>query len=98
MLTDQYLNMALTYLYRKASSEVKRFNKEKAVQKIAVEEDQMLFSKSRIIDTMSFAEMGDLGLGDIPVMGIRSQLLTAIVPLHIASHSTSTGTSVITGA
>ena len=35
MLTDQYLNMALTHLYRKASSEVKKFNKEKVVHKIA---------------------------------------------------------------
>ena len=60
VLTDQYLNMALTHLYRKASSEVKKFNKEKLVHKIAVEEDQM-----------SFAEMGDLGLSD---MGIRSHV------------------------
>ena len=75
MLTDQYLNMALTHLYRKASSEVKKFNKEKVVQKIAVEEDQILFSKSRIIDTTSFAEMGDLCLGDTPAMGVRYKVI-----------------------
>ena len=73
-MTDWYLNMALTHLYKKATSEVKKFNKEKVVQKITVEEDQILFSKTRIIDTMSFAEMGDLGLGDIPAMGINSHV------------------------
>ena len=73
-VTDKFINMALTYLYRKASGEVTKFNNQKTVQKIAVEQEQILFSKNRILDTMSFAEMGDLGLSDLPVMGIRSHV------------------------
>ena len=66
--------MSLTYLYRKASGEVKMFNKQKTVEKISVEQDKILFSKNRILDTMNFAEMGDLGLSDLPVMGIKAHV------------------------
>ena len=73
-LTDKYINMALTYLFRKASSEVKHFNSDKSIQKIAVEQDSILFSKNRILDTMNFTEIGELGLSDLPVMGLKSHV------------------------
>ena len=51
--------MALTYLFRKATREVKHFNKEKVIEKIALEQDEILFSKTRLLDSMNFAEMGE---------------------------------------
>ena len=67
-------SLALTYLFRKATREVKHFNKEKVIEKIALEEDEILFSKTRLLDSMNFAEMGELGLRDLPVMGIKAHL------------------------
>ena len=68
------MNMALTYLFRKATREVKHFNKEKLIDKIATEQDEILFSRNRLLDTMNFAEMGDLGLRDLPVMGVKANI------------------------
>ena len=73
-ITDKFINMALTYLYRKASAEVKKFNGKKVVEKIGVEKEQIIFSKGRILDTMSFAEMGDLNIQDLPAMGIKAHV------------------------
>ena len=52
-----------------ATREVKHFNKEKVI-----EQDEILFSKTRLLDSMNFAEMGELGLRDLPVMGIKAHL------------------------
>lgn len=89
--------MALTYLYKKASADVKKFNSKKAVEKITTEQDEILFSKTRILDSMSFAEIGDLGLTDLPAMGIKPHV--PVIDRHsplaycIAQHiCTSTGT------
>ena len=73
-VTGKFINMALTYLYRKAAAEVKKFNNKKMLEKNTVEQDQILFSKNRILDTMNFAEMGELGLSDLPVMGIKAHV------------------------
>ena len=50
VLTDSDMSKALEYLYRKATAEVKEFNKSEFVKKIAVEKDDILYSKSRILD------------------------------------------------
>ena len=73
-VTDKFINMALAYLYRKAGAEVTKFNSKKVVEKIAVEQDEILFSKTRILDGMNFAEMGDMGLSDLPVMGVKTHM------------------------
>ena len=73
-LTDRYTNLALTYLYQKASSEVKKFNSKKIVDKLCVEQNGILFSKNRIIGGMSFAELGGLEVSDLSVMGIKSHV------------------------
>ena len=74
VVTDKFINLALAYLYRKAGAEVVKFNSKKVVDKITMEQDNILFSKSRILDGMSFAEMGDLGLSDLPAMGVRTHV------------------------
>ena len=85
--------MPLTYLFRKATKEVKHFNKEKLIDKIAMEQDEILFSRNRMLDTMNFAEMGDLGLRDLPVMGLKPiyQFLIGTAPWPTVLPSTYTG-------
>ena len=39
VVSDKFINIALTYLFRKAAAEVKEFNSKKTVDKIAVEQD-----------------------------------------------------------
>ena len=73
-LTDKYINLSLTYLYRKAALEVKKFNSNKLIDKISVEQDGILLSKSRILSGLSFAELGGLELSDLPVLGINSSI------------------------
>ena len=71
-LTDQFINMSLTYLYRKSSAEVIKFYSKKTVEKISVVQDRILFSKNRIFDGIAFAaEMGDLELTDLPAMDVK---------------------------
>ena len=53
---DMFINMVLTYLYRKATAEVKKFNGKKIVERIGVEKEQIIFSKGRILDTMNFGD------------------------------------------
>jgi len=51
-LNDKHLSAALEYLYQKASLEVKCFNSEKMIQKIAVEHNGILYSKARLEDSL----------------------------------------------
>ena len=50
LVSDSDVSKALEYLFVKASAEVKEFNKEDLVKKIAVEKNGILYSKSRILD------------------------------------------------
>ena len=89
ILSDGCLNLALLYLFRKGSGEVKQFVSKKFFSKIAHEVDGILLSRSRLVDGMNFLETGELGnfnlgsLGvkvDIPVLFLPSQLFNC--PTH----------------
>ena len=54
--TDKYTNMALLYLYRKATEEVRQFNSRAVVERIGVEVDGVLLSSGRILDEMEFLQ------------------------------------------
>ena len=73
-ITEKFINLSLNYLFRKAAAEVKKFNSRKVIEKISVEQDGILFSKSRILDGMSFAELGGLELADLQVMGVTAHV------------------------
>ena len=73
-VTERFINLSLNYLYRKAAAEVIKFNSKKVVEKISVEKNSILFSKNRILDGMSFAELGDLQLSDLPVIGVKAHV------------------------
>ena len=74
MLTDRFINLSLLYLYKKATNEVKKFNSKKSLEKISVEREGILLSKNRILDGMSFAEMGNLQLSDLPALGVQAHV------------------------
>merc|ERR1711867_246415 len=68
LVCDKYANMALSYLYKKGTMEVKQFCSEKQILKIAVEREGLLLSKGRLLDEMNFvesAEVPNLHLGSL---------------------------------
>ena len=86
-LTDRYLNLALLYLFRKATGEVKRFNGKEFVKKLGVEKEGVLLSQDRLYDGLNFSEtaeldfikLGNLGLKlHVPVLDRHSPLSYAI--------------------
>ena len=59
-LTDEQLSAALDYLFKKAANEVKEFNKEKDVEKVAIEEDGVLYHRSRLLEAAEIKAVGHL--------------------------------------
>ena len=47
--TDKYVNMALKYLFRKGTTEVKEFNSAEVIKKYIIEKDGKLLSKNRMV-------------------------------------------------
>ena len=90
VLGDQQLSAALTFLYQKASMEVKEFNSQSVIKKYTVEKNNILYSKGRLIDGMNFIEAGGLDLGDLGELGVNVQVpvLDRYSPLSysIANH------------
>ena len=71
---DTYVNMALNYLYRKGTLEVKKFNKEKLIERVAVEKDGILLSRGRLLDQMNFKETADLPNLNLGSLGVKVNL------------------------
>ena len=74
MNTDQYVNLALLYLYRKGSEEVKHFCKKEKLLRISVEQEGVLLSKGRLLDQMNFQETGELKNLNLGSLGVRTRL------------------------
>ena len=79
MLTDDDISRSLHYLFKKGSEEVIRFNKPEFVKKIAVESDEILYSRSRILDSQRFQVAG--GLEEFDVLGTKEFGLKMKTPL-----------------
>ena len=60
--TEKYIDMALRYLFRKSSFEVKKFNSAELIKKHMVEKDDILFSKSRMMAGLDFVHTGELNV------------------------------------
>ena len=60
ILTEESLSVALEYLYRKASSEVRRYVDKKKVMEIAAEKEGVLYFKSRVLDKQRLSAVGGL--------------------------------------
>ena len=74
VLCDKYSNMALSYMYRKGSKEVKQFCKDKHIEKIAVEREGILLSRGRLLDDMNFVETAEVPNLNIGSLGVRVNL------------------------
>ena len=72
--TDTHVQLALLYYFRLAAREVKEFNSKALIDKIAVEVDGLLLSKSRIHDVLNFIETGDLKIKDLGPLNIRAKV------------------------
>ena len=72
--TDTHVQLALLYYFRLAAREVKEFNSKALIDKIAVEVDGLLLSKSRIHDVLNFIETGDLEIKDLGPLNIRAKI------------------------
>ena len=70
--TDKYIHQALMYFFKKATQEVLQFNSSAKVEKIAIMKEGILFSKSRIIDGVNYAETGGLEVNDLNYLGIKA--------------------------
>ena len=81
LLTDDDFSRSLEYLYKKASKEVKEFNKPDFVKKIAIEKDHILFRKNRILDSQMFQVAGGLEEGE--VLGIGDFGIKVKIPCWI---------------
>ena len=53
-ISDEDVSNTLGYWYKKGSDEVKKFNKPEYIDRIAVEKDGILYSRSRIMDGQRF--------------------------------------------
>lgn len=89
--SDEYINLALCYLFRKGSGEVKKFNIKASLEKISVEVEGVLFNTGRFLQGMRFIETGGLDAGDLGPLGINVRVpvldryspLTYCIALHI---------------
>ena len=72
--TDRYLKLALLYLYRKATDEVKNFNGKDLIKKIGVEKDGILVSKGRLLDSMNFLETSELDYVKLGNLGFKQHV------------------------
>ena len=88
--SDKYISLALCYLFRKATLEVKKFNNKATLDKMAVETEGVLFSTGRFLQGMRFIEAGGLEAGDLGSLSInaRAPVLDRHSPLTycIAQH------------
>ena len=64
-LSKEDVSWALQYLFTKGTNEVKMFNEKEFIDKIAIEKNQILFSKSRLLDGQRFKVAGGLENMDI---------------------------------
>ena len=74
-LEDDDISWALNYLFRKGSEEVKKFCSPDFIKKIAVEKNNILFMKNRILDVERFKVAGGLEyLDPVSEFGIKEMI------------------------
>ena len=71
--TNELVNAALLYLYRKSSLEAKEFNTASSIQRIGIETEGILVSIGRISDKIQFKETAELYV-DLGSLGIKARL------------------------
>ena len=64
-ISEQCLLDSLHYFFRKATRELKHFNRKSAYEKITTEKDGLLFYTGRILPSQKFDNKSDLNLSDV---------------------------------
>ena len=86
---DRYIGLALLYLFRKATLEVKEFNSVSFIKKHTIEMDGILVSKNRMVEGLDYLYSGELNI-DLGSLGIKlhAPVLDRFSPLSysIANH------------
>ena len=60
VLDDKQISQALEYLYKKGTIEVKAFNDEKSIKKFGIEQDEIIYCKSRLLESAELRAVGHL--------------------------------------
>ena len=87
---DEHISLALNYLFKKGSAEVREFNSKTYIKKHTIEKNGILLSRSRMVDGLNFQDIGELkvdlgSLGlkvNVPVLDRYSPLSLSIA-LHV---------------
>ena len=86
---DVFTHLALDYLFRKASAEVKKFSSKTFVERHTIEREGILLSRSRMVDGLNFMNVGELNV-DLGSLGLKINLPVidrySPVALSIALH------------
>ena len=73
-LSESNIHLALLYLFRQASKEVKHFTSKKVLDRISVESDGLLLSKGRLLDGLNFTETAELGNLTLGALGVKTRI------------------------
>ena len=60
--TNKYLNMAMLYLFRKATEELKGFHSAEVLKKVGHKVDGVILSRGRIMQGMEFMETAEINV------------------------------------
>ena len=88
MMMEEELSgwLTITYLLRTATEEVRQFVKEETLGKISIESEGVLYSKSRILESMEFKTVSGMDMVDLEPLGInvRTPIIERYSPLAYA--------------
>ena len=68
---EKCTKLAITYLYRTATDEVKEFGKKDMLDKMSIESEGILYSKNRLLDSMEFKVVSGMEMVDLDPLCIN---------------------------
>ena len=80
-IDDEDISDALAYWFLKGTQEVKKFNKKELIDKIAIEKNNILFNRSRILDGQRFVLTGGFKEDSLG-MEVQLNLMSPILDRH----------------
>ena len=87
MVEEEYCSkLAMTYIFRTATEELKKFVKAESLEKMALEDGGILYSKSRLLEEMEFKVVSEMDTIKLDSLGIntRTPIVDRYSPLAYA--------------
>ena len=80
---EKCTTLALTYLYRTATNEVKQFVRPETLDKMGIESDGILYSKNRLLESMEFKVVSGMEMVDLDPLNVnmRTPIIDRYSPL-----------------